>query len=44
MNSIMIDEYPFYETPDVEVITIVTESFLAGSVEDPVVNPELDWQ
>lgn len=43
MNIIMIDGYPLYETPDVEVISIVTESFLAGSLEDPVVNPELDW-
>lgn len=32
-----------YETPSVEIVEIVTESVLAGSIEDPEVNPEIDW-
>ena len=32
-----------YETPIVEIVEIVPESVLAGSVEDPEVNPEIDW-
>ena len=41
-TSCMIDKL-VYETPIVEIVEIVPESVLAGSVEDPEVNPEIDW-
>ena len=41
-TSCMIDKL-VYETPMVEIVEIVPESVLAGSVEDPEVNPEIDW-
>ena len=39
----MIDKSFMYEKPRVDVLLILPESVLAGSIEDPVVNPEEAW-
>lgn len=39
----MLENQLIYHTPRVDVLEILPESVLASSLEDPVVQPEIDW-
>jgi hypothetical protein len=39
----MLDKHLIYQAPKVDILAILSESILTGSIEDPEVNPEIDW-
>lgn len=39
----VIYKYSDYEAPQVNILEIITESFLATSLEDPIKDLEQDW-